>query len=625
MAQTNFHAMISVDWLTINLYTGHSLAECPETKSFYWKPRPYGTKFWQMIYDIEYVTEDGTLEPFGIMTAIPTNTGWDPSFCALKLDNHLLYRDGQVLWYDLLAIFLDEYCLAVRNIARVDLAADFLYLHGRVSGPQLVQRIKSMQWWKCGTVNCSEHYSMPYSLKWSNDAAGGGYDTDIYLQNGSLMPRVETLTFGTMSSDAQVCIYDKTLELNRSQITIKRNGNEYKESAKEYIRDCHKNAKVFSEKRHTWRIEIRLKNNSCYLRDDATGKPVPLKLEDLAPTRLAETFIAAQDKYFKLVDATDGGTRTIDRKYCEVMRGHKNRLNAVQLFDARSMQTVFCKRPFHVPANKFHRDVINRLDQLGERMQRCPIRGSKPDDNKTLDDALELLPKLEARCTSESKTSLDLIHMLQQLITRAPDEHLLASPDELDLLQRAKEVIERHRNTESPGFVRNIIAMLTKAAANMRQMITDGIHTAKCRFRCVRPSDAQVLLEAADILKAVFVDVAFDERAAASSSIYEDSLERCINAFNQEPYPDGQMLDVIYTVVNSKRYLEKSALLRIIDKYALTPFGQWYRANFNSEVFNKWFHNHCDLGSWYPPLLYKFDYRGELPQLVYTSNSQFNL
>lgn len=625
MAQTNFHAMLSVDWLTINLYTGHSLGVTPETKSFMWRARTYGTKQWSMVYDVDYVSEDGELLPFGVLTAVPTNSGWDPAFCALKLDNHLLYRDGQQLWFDLVRIFLDEYCLAVRNIARVDLAADFLYLHGRVSGPQLVQNLKSMRWWKCGTVNCSEHYSMPYSLKWSNDAKGGGFETEVYLQNGQLAPRVETLTFGTMSSDAQVCIYDKTLELNRSQVTVTRNGEEFKESAKEYIRECHKNAKVFSKNRHTWRIEIRLKNNACYLRESSTGKPVQLTLDDLAPAKLAETFLAAQDKYFRLVDATDGGRATVDREYCEIMRGHKNRLPSVRLFEAHSLLTVFCKRPYHVPANKFNRDVINRLDALGDRMKRCPVSCSMPDDQKTLDETLELLPKLEDRCKSAQSLDLALIRNIDRLIKQTSDANLLASSEELSLLQRAKEVCERHLHTESPGFVRNMIAMLTKCANNMRSMIEDGIKSVKFRFRNVRPSDSQVLIEAADILKAIFVDVVHDERKAAQRNIYEDALHRCINAFNQEPFPSAHMLDVIYTVLNSKRYLERSALVRILDQYALTPFGQWYRANFSTDVFNQYYNKIANLAEWYPPLLNKFDYRGNMPVLSYATTKQYKL
>lgn len=625
MAQRNFSVMISVDWLTVNLYSPECINTAPGGECFVWKPRQYGSKQWKMIYDISWVDNDAVMQPFGVLCACPTSQCWEQTLCSLKLDNHLLYQDGRQLWFDLLTKFLNEYKLFLRNIARVDMAADFLYLRDRLSGAQLAQRIKSLHYWKCGSVNISEHYTLPYSVKYDSDRTDSEQETNIYLQNGRLLPRVETLTFGTMSSEAQVCLYDKTLELNRSQVTIKVDGKEHKESVKEYIRDCHKNANVFSEKRHTWRLEIRLKNGSCFLNTDQSGKRVPLSLDDLKPAALPLTFLAAQRKYFRLVDATDGGKNVLNSEWVASMRTHKNRLPEVNLFTDAALTVQFCKRPSHVPANKFNRDVINRLDQLGERLKRCPEPVSLPNDNETLDAALELLPKIQARCTVARKVDEHLVKALSDYIEESKTKGVLASPEELAVLQRAKEVAERHFHTESPGFVKNMIAMLKKAADKMRTMIDTSATTLRHAFRCAKVSDSQVLLDAAEILKAVFVDVAFDERKSCNASIYEAKLRDNIDFFNQTVHPDSDMLDSIYTYMMSNRFVPLDRIKSVLVDYAYTPFLQLVRMNWASDTFNAHFAPRQDLSEWRPPFLGRFEDRKSLTPLLNTISTNNNL
>lgn len=678
MPQKNYPIMISVDWLSMTLQSSEVLSAPADSDNFIWRQRAYGTKVFGNVFDVEYVDENGSVEPFGSFCSKPNNSKWDARTCSLKLHNHLLYRDNRGYWLDLLRIFLDEYQCQVTNITRCDIAADFIKLFNGITGPAIIKNLKSFKWWKCGSVNIAEHYSMPYSVKWGKDVDKSGYDTEIFLQNKEVAPRVETMTFGTMASDCQVCLYDKTLEINRSMVRIERNEVITEESAKEYIRDCHKQTGVYDRQRHTWRLEIRLRNKACFLYDPALGIERNLFLDDLSLANLPTTFIAAANKYFKLVDATQGGVAEITPEYCESMRGHKNRLPAVDLFHTNVIAVAFSKKKYHEPANRFHRSVINRLDELGNRIKRAPAKWTKDGDKESIPNLIERLDpiadKMKKQRTAITKVKNSL-NRLQKLVTsssmnetssklsaidldkiaelraalipiaEAMTEHrtvmssllsslallqdVVTSPyysptdEDYKAVVDVRDMLERHYNTESPTFINNIKSCLIKYANKLGSMLAEGTDKQVIKPYATRPSDSVILLEAADIMKGIFVSVANDERNAAQHSIYEDNMRSAISLFNSIDYPDAHLLDMLYEYCCSKRWIEHDAVLKIIADYAHTNFFQWVRCNFDWYVYCEQMHLRPDYTCWLPPVLSPFEARPSLPYVQYTYNIQF--
>lgn len=609
MAQVNFNMMISVDWLQVSLRSFDLLSMPADNSRFSFLQRSYGTKQYRNVFDVSLIKEDGLLEPFGTFSTIPTLDSWDAQTCSLKLDNHLLYSSNRGIWIEHFRNFLDDYKLSINTFTRVDIAGDFIYLRNRVSGPQLCNHIKNLKWWKCGSVNISEHYKMPYSLEWSRSISSDGIDTEVYLQGNQMSARIETMTFGTMSSDAQVCIYDKTLELNRTAVSVLKNGAECKESAKEYIRDCHKLAGVYDEKKHTWRIEIRLKNKAAFLWDELRFMERSIMLEDLSPTHLADTFVAACDKYFRLVDATADGTIEITPEYCRKMRGHKNRLQKVNLFTPRLLRCAFVKREYHKPANQFHRSVITRLDNLADRAARIPCKETLKGDADIIPSLIDRLQPLSQTMKQDKSLMLRAINTLSQLQSKIVERDNPIDNITSGLIQQTKELIERHCNTESPVFIYNMISTLRKCEGGMTSLLSKGASHKAHAVRSAHPSDAEVLSNAADILRGIYTNVVHDERKQQTTDLYKTKLIECVNLINQTDIPSPQVLDYTYRCFASNKYVDEVYLRNLLEKQQFSPFGDLIHCNFDVDVWCKVRGLQRYSIEWTPPLLPVGEYR----------------
>lgn len=613
MAQKYFPYMVALDWLQLSLRSWQILGQPENRGHFVLTKRSYGCKQYENVFIVEYADVDGILEPFGTFNTVPHLKSWNPCNCSLKLDNHLLYREDRGFWSDLLREFLHEYALTVINITRADIAADFLYLTNRVSAPQMIKNIKACRWWKCGTTKVAEHYKLPYSISEAESRVCDFYDTQVFFQDGSLSPRVETLTFGTMSSDAQVCIYDKTLELRRSEVEIKLEDRIIRESAKEYIRDCHKQAGVYHERHHTWRIEIRLKNTALFLVDSSNGMERPVMLEDLDPNHIGETYLAALDRYFKLVDATNDGDNELSVESLRSMAGHKNRMPRIELFPRRTSVVTFIKKPYHEPANKFHRDVINRLSKLGDRMQRIPAKYTDTRDPEAIASCMAVLPSLAEKVSDSHK----VIKQARLAVAAAQEllesQRAVATSAELAALRDCQEMLERHYNTESPGFAKNIGKALEKYADKLSRQFELATSSKVRRASTMMPSDGTVLMEAAAIMRGVFTEAAADQRRADNIDIHGQAFRRAVNIFNVAQDYTPQLLDTLYTYVASSIYIDKPTLLSVLDDNRESDFNQWLRCNFDFETFHRMTHFCAPPIQWTPPLLRRFDYRPNIP------------
>ena len=586
MSQRNFNTLISIDWLSLSLESAELInnipgAVAPEDTfasiaskrskddvlfseeeianasavdgSFVWTKRPYGTKQFKCLFDIDIISEDGVCEPFGVFMSCPTSDRWKPRTCSLKLANHLLYQDSGHTWNSALQMFLQQYEIRVRNISRCDIAADFIFLYDRVSGSQLANNILKFKWWKCGTTNMTMHASLPYSIKWQRDFDHEGYEVECFLQQGQLQNRVETLTFGSGSSDVQVQLYDKTLELRKSDISVSPDPDAPKVCAKEYIRDAHKAAGVYDENRHTWRLEFRLKNEALFMYDAATATERPLELEDLTPDNIRYTFMLAQDKYFRIVDPTNGGTIDITPEYMRTMRTHKNRMKIVKLFDANDLHHKLVKKPFHETANSYNRNVINRLDQLGDRLQRINSMYSKSTDLDTIIKAVNTLDALSTNQKAMQEVLNPLVSGLKELWKRYQYGTCEVDESDLQIIADAREVLERHLKTEAPRFARNIAMSLEEFRKKLDlTKSTPGGNMEKVK---IRPSDGEILSEAANIMRGVFISTIRDQREVDDRNIHKKYFEANMQYLVQGGILDDQQFKYIkYCFSNSSPF-----------------------------------------------------------------------
>lgn len=387
--------LVSVDWLSIMVKAFRLDFDSMPSDEFAWKERPYGSKQFRHIYDITLVDADVVLQPFCTLSVEPTLSSWPADLCSMKLANNIFYCKSDGQWQDVISRFMCHYWLQEISISRCDLACDFLFLRNRVSGPMLVEKIKSFAWWKCGSTKCCEYYKLPYTLNSDNPFNGDSSDIQVFLNNGKLVAGTESITFGTMSSDAQVCVYDKTLELKRSEVEVKVYGETVNVSAKEYIRDAHKAAGVWDEKRHTWRVEIRLRNKALLLTDTNTGMERPLMLKDLQPQNLITLFVLASDKYFRLVDFSMGGTKEVNVERLEQYAKHKERLPIVDLFRPKTLLLAMSKKKYQKNPTRFTKAVISALNNNADQLEKHPqapwSKNLQPSDANVLREASLIL------------------------------------------------------------------------------------------------------------------------------------------------------------------------------------------------------------------------------------------
>lgn len=425
MAQVFFKNLVSVDWLSIMVKAFRMDFDAMPSDEFAWKERPYGSKQFRHIYDITSVDSDGVLQPFCTLSVEPTLASWPADLCSMKLANNIFYTKSDAPWQDVLSRFMRHYWLQEVSISRCDLACDFLFLKNRVSGPMLVEKIKTFAWWKCGSTKCCEYYKLPYTLKSDNPFNSDSSDIQVFLNNGKLVAGTESMTFGTMSSDAQVCIYDKTLELKRSEVEVEVYGETVNVSAKEYIRDAHKAAGVWDENRHTWRVEIRLRNKALLLTDTNTGMERPLMLQDLQPQNLITLFVLASDKYFRLVDFSMGGTKEVNVERLEQYAKHKERLPIVDLFRPKTLLLAMSKKKYQKNPTRFTKAVISALNSNADQLEKQPqapwSKNLQPSDANVLREASLILRCVYAgqyadlinkRRDLYEANFIDLVHMM---------------------------------------------------------------------------------------------------------------------------------------------------------------------------------------------------------------------
>ena len=385
---------ISVDWLSIYGVIGGDVFVSQETCGYRVSLLGHGSKIWKKLFKVEVIEDSGKWRPFGSIGVDPwfertegglKSGGLSGDSFLLKLDNSLLYECD---WFALTINFLNTFNLIYKSVSRCDIAADFCQLKNHVTGKKIVRMIKTMKWWKAGQNKVIEVYRLPYHFKkicrggvddgWKPDAAE-------WFSDNAEESLTESLTFGTHSSICQVQLYDKSKELERSEV----DGI----CAKEYIRDRWKESGILRDGLHVWRLEFRLSSKAECIQERALGLDIhkgstnierKLSLWDLDNDNLWYTFQCVQNSWFALLDATQGGkVEKIDTEYMRKMRTHKSRLPRICLFD--EFAAIKFKTKHYTPnPNRFVRVLLNALRTRATAITLGNIPGTPEDAEKLL-------------------------------------------------------------------------------------------------------------------------------------------------------------------------------------------------------------------------------------------------
>lgn len=385
---------ISIDWLSIYGIIGGSVFASAEKGGYRVSLLGHGSKIWKKLFRVEVQEDDGSWRPFGSVGVDPwfersedslKTGGLSGDSFLLKLDNSLLYECD---WFALTVNFLNTFNLRYKSISRCDIAADFCMLKNHVTGKKIVRMIKTLKWWKAGQNKIIEVYRLPYHFKKVCKGSvddGWNPDSSQWYSDNAEDSLTESLTFGTHSSICQVQLYDKSKELERTEI----DGI----CAKEYIKQRWKEAGILREGLHVWRLEFRLSSKAECIVDRSLGFNVKtgtiaterkLALWDLDGDNFWYTFQCVQNSWFVLFDATQGGKiDTITADYMRKMKTHKNRLPRICLFD-EYCDMKFRTKKYQPNPNRFVKVLMNALRTKSADIMMKNIPGTKEDAEKLM-------------------------------------------------------------------------------------------------------------------------------------------------------------------------------------------------------------------------------------------------
>lgn len=601
MPQKYFPIMPAIDWLQLTCETTGTLMSCPENSSlFSWQERDYGTKQYGKVFNVDVCGDNDTSLPFCTICAAPRMQTMKANMLSLQLNNRILYDNSIDDWRVLLDKFCHQYNIAILRITRCDFALDFLYLNNRVSGPKLIRNLKNFVWLKTGSVKVSEHYTMPYSISGASDSLNGLFDVQYYMQSRKLQTRVESMMFGTMKSDAAVCIYDKTAELATHSVKMKVDGKDQIVCAKEYIRDAHKMACVYDPQMHTWRIEIRVKNTASFIRDVATQVERPLTIFDLNPDRLTSTIYAALNHYFYLVetpaDMLQGGL--FDAQ--DTRLKNKKRLKKVELVPSIPDNITMVRSRKTLKASQYTRGVLNRIEEWATRKERAEKLIRTGADLSVVDKAIKEVNTLAKRKASPELARLvtlmsDVKDVFVAAIDKMPETCKSAIVD-------AISVIEHFRILETRGYSKSIAKKFEDLASAID--IKDISPSSVAHGIKFVPSDAEILRSARNIVQQFYTAAEVPDKLYYSERLYEGGIYNAIRSINECPhFPPYQAYLAIIGYMATREYLPDERWHSIIREFRYTPFYLLVSCKFDMDVYFRTLHFPWIDGYYIPHLL----------------------
>lgn len=604
--------MPAVDWLQLTCTTPGCILSCPEdTEGFAWKERDYGTKQYAKVYNVSCTSPNSPAVPFCTVCAAPRMSTLAGNMLSLQLSNQILYDSSYGDWRNLLTTFCRIYGISIIRITRCDFALDFLYLNNRVSGPKLIRNLKNFVWLKTGTVKVSEHYTMPYSVTKASDTLNGKFDIQYYMQQKQLQARVETMMFGTMKSDAAVCIYDKTAELARHSVKVEVDGKEKIVCEKEYIRDCHKQHCVYDPNMHTWRIEIRVKNTASFIRDMGSNVERCLMLTDLADNRISYTIQAALNHYFYLVETPADMLEKNMFDPNDTRLKNKKRLKKVELVPTIPDNIAMVRSRKVQKATQYTRSVLNRIEEWATRKERAEKLLHNGTKGSVIDNAIDSLETLNRTKKSAEISKLSsLMRDVKDLVVT----HIDKMPDTCkSTLIDAISIVEHFRILETRGYSKSIAQKFEDLAYAID--VKDTMPASIAHAGSFIPSDAEILRSAKQIAEGFYMQARQPLDKYKSDRLYEGCIYKALHAINENPhYPPVQAWNAVVGYIINKEYLSDDRWHSIINEFRYTPFYLMLSCKFDMQIYFMTMHFPKIEGYYIPPL--SRDQEGRLTDMV---------
>lgn len=286
-------SIISIDWLQI--YADVSLLKYSD--EYEAKILDYGTKNFEIL---EEVYLQGSL--FCSVQRKPRSEIIKSHTAVIKFENSLLYfADAETI----IATFLRECEIHLLSITRIDLAVDFKKFKNGLLPQSLVKGFMKEKFLKNGR----------------------GKYTLIGSQKNVL--DVSYLRFGTKSSDVNVYLYNKSLEMKEKVY-------------KPYIAERWKQLEG-SPLQDVWRLEFSLTAKATTFIDEQTGEIQTITLNTFSNTKQQKEIISALEKRYFEFKVNDG-------------QKNKTRMKRLLLLDLE--QTTFTNRYLPAGSDIYKRDKI---------------------------------------------------------------------------------------------------------------------------------------------------------------------------------------------------------------------------------------------------------------------------
>lgn len=302
---------INLDWLQLCVWQS-SEGEWWNSPMFYHHhvPKEHGSKVFKYIIDV--YDSDGC--QLGNLSCCPHSSAINLHICIFKAENELLYRANAI--ERIFAYFADA-GLKYRNITRMDIAYDSHELYEGRSWQNFLNGYLHNKYLKLGNNNPLVYYIGGYTMKKSSSGKS------IYNEENGGKFLVNSITWGSRSSDVVVQVYNKSRELREQKF-------------KAYIVDYWEACGLKPAEKDVYRCEIRISGGKV-VRNHLNKNDFKLSVADIMMHEQVEHLFAAFAERYMVFYLND-------KKIT-----HKERLPRIDIF-SYNYTPVF--RPIHVAGKK---------------------------------------------------------------------------------------------------------------------------------------------------------------------------------------------------------------------------------------------------------------------------------
>lgn len=274
--------IISCDWL--QLYLTKTSGFNPSIENifgYHFQDVGHGSKVFKNIYNVI----EPTGELLGNISLNPYSSKIPQSAVIFKAENNVLYSNDYV---ERIFTFIASCELRYKGITRIDIAYDSNELYGGLKHETLIKKYRSNEYLKIGAneyfMHCKAGYHLSVDKKGKKSITNRNPKKEEKDQEGNTKPieviqqleehKINSVTWGSRSSDVQVQLYDKSKELREVKM-------------KHYIVDSWKQAEL-DLNRPVYRIEIRIVNEGKHIKNLKTGERFTLSMSDIVTQEMLE-------------------------------------------------------------------------------------------------------------------------------------------------------------------------------------------------------------------------------------------------------------------------------------------------------------------------------------------------